>query len=784
MRMREGTPGAKLLLAVLLGVYLLGVLISLNDKLQRIGQPDVGWMLDGNFVSPTRADASDAGLRGGGRALRINGVELRERRARNSMRQRLLPQLDTRIGAINTLVLETPGGEVIEVALVVRPWTWSDAVFTEGATAVIGLLFFVVGLTAFVLRPYEIPSWAMLSLCSFSSGMLTVLLIPLGPGDVLATIYLLTLGGVISFLPLHAALAFPVVHPVVLGRPWILRWIYGLGAVQVGFYVAGYWFDWRSVFGAARTIGSGVLLVSIGLFLLRCVHLSVRSDDRVVAQRARILLGGAVLGLTPVAVVQFMQETFGLLPVDNRFLYWPMAIFLLALSRVTVRHDLVNARVAVRRAVIYAWAVGLLTVLAILLSAVRPYAVAALLLPLLYLWPRFEERLNSYFYPMRARFPELIRAIGNELAACVTASEVLEILAAAPRRIASAVGGVAFLLAGDGKGEQVVRSGGNAVTAGPRLGSEPLVQLLEATRREIYRASIAVEPQYSNIKQECYACFDRLDAEVLLPLLRDNHVIGGLALGPRASGDTYEAPEIDALVTIGQQAVQALSRIEATERLRAREREFDDLKRFFPPQVIDQVMARGGAAELRTQRRLVTVFFADLRGFTSFSDQVEPEEVMATLAEYHNAMGKRIAEFAGTLERFAGDGFMVFFNDPVEQEDHVDRAVCMALAMRRDVRVLREGWARKGYNIDVGMGIHTGYATVGFIGYEGRRDYGVIGNVTNLAARLSDAAAGGEILVTSRVVAELRQRIKTEPAGQLTLKGFQQPQSVYRVIEP
>jgi class 3 adenylate cyclase len=156
---------------------------------------------------------------------------------------------------------------------------------------------------------------------------------------------------------------------------------------------------------------------------------------------------------------------------------------------------------------------------------------------------------------------------------------------------------------------------------------------------------------------------------------------------------------------------------------------------------------------------------------------------MATLAEYHSAMGRRIAEYAGTLERFAGDGFMVFFNDPVEQADHVDRAVQMAVRMRDDIRALRDLWTRRGYAIDVGMGIHTGYATCGFIGYEGRRDYGVIGNVTNLAARLSDAAGGGEILVTTRVVAELRNGFRTEPAGQLTLKGFQQAQAVHRVLD-
>jgi class 3 adenylate cyclase len=193
-------------------------------------------------------------------------------------------------------------------------------------------------------------------------------------------------------------------------------------------------------------------------------------------------------------------------------------------------------------------------------------------------------------------------------------------------------------------------------------------------------------------------------------------------------------------------------------------------------------MARGGVRELRSQRRFVTVLFADLRGFTSFADSVEPEEVTATLAEYHGAMGRRIAEFAGTLERFAGDGLMVFFNDPVDQPDHVGRAVDMALAMRDEVRTLREGWARKGYPIDVGIGIHSGYATCGFIGYEGRRDYAVIGNVTNLAARLSDAAGAGEILISARVQAELGDGYPAESVGELSLKGFHQPQATFRLL--
>jgi class 3 adenylate cyclase len=482
-------------------------------------------------------------------------------------------------------------------------------------------------------------------------------------------------------------------------------------------------------------------------------------------------------------VVAFLRNAFGVVVVDMRFAYWSVALLLLALGYITVRYDLLNARVAVRRAVIYAAVVMVLTEAAVLLVALRTYAAALLLFPLLYWWPRFDAFLNRWLYPKRARLPELVREVGEEMAACTTVEAVLDALAAAPERISDARGAVAFLLAGTVGARELIRAAGEAsAPGGAPLGDEPLVRLMATTRKEILRDHIALEPQYSRIADRCYRCFERLGAEVLLPVTRHDEVIGGLAAGARRDGDGYGQADLDALSTVVQQAVQSLIRIEATDRLRRRELEFADLKRFFPPQIIEQVMARGGAAELRSQRKLVTVLFADLRGFTAFSDSVEPEEVTATLAEYHRAIGRRISEHAGTLEHFAGDGLMVFFNDPVDQPDHVARAGRLALAMQADVRILRQGWARKGYPIDVGIGIDTGYATCGFVGYEGRREYAVIGNVANLAARLSDAAAAGEVLVTGRVRAELDGGFHTEPLGELTLKGFHQPQAAFRLL--
>lgn len=779
MRFRDGDTWQRGLFVLLVAVYFLGVGINVFDKFQRVGRPDVGWVVDDGNLSPTRRDVSESGLRGGGRPLSLNG-----RPYRLPMVGPPTPPkgLNTRPGETNHLEFQRPTGETAELDIAVRLWTWHDAIFSEGATFVLGLLFFVVGTTTFVLRPYTPSSWSLLSVCSLAGGLCSTLLIPSFTTSELCLFYFLSLAGFINAAPLHNALAFPVTHPLLLRYPNILWLVYGYGTLQAATYVAAWRNGYHGPFAFTRILGAVLLLVGISLFIGRCLQLSF-DKDRLVRQRAHILLVGALLGLAPVAIVQVLQQGFRVFPIDSRFTYWTLGIFLFALGRVTLREEMMNARTAVRRAVLYAAAVGILTAIAGVLSSVTPYAVAGLLLPLLYLWPRFVEWLNQILYPKRAHFPEILRGIGDDLADSTSVDAVLDKLADAPGRVCDTTRSVAFIVPGEYHPDEHVRiSDGSSLPTGPALAQEALVGIMLATRKTIHRNRIALQPHFSEIKEECYADFDRLGADILLPIIRNDRAIGGIAIGPRANGDVYESAEINALKTVAQQAVQSIIRVEATDRLRSRELEFSDLKRFLSPQIIDQVMARGGTSELRSKRKVVTVLFADLRGFTYFSDSVEPEEVMTTLAEYHAAMGRRIAEYDGTLERFAGDGFMVFFNDPVTQEDHTSRAARMALAMRQDVETLRAEWDRRGYKMHVGIGIHTGYATCGFIGYEGRRDYGVIGNVTNLAARLSDAAGAGEILVTQRVLSELGSEYHAEQIGELDLKGFTQAQSTFRLI--
>jgi class 3 adenylate cyclase len=203
------------------------------------------------------------------------------------------------------------------------------------------------------------------------------------------------------------------------------------------------------------------------------------------------------------------------------------------------------------------------------------------------------------------------------------------------------------------------------------------------------------------------------------------------------------------------------------------------LQRFLSPQIAEAIKSRPEALE--PHRREITVCFCDLRGFTAFSETAEPEDLMCVVGEYHAAMGELIFQFEGTLEHFEGDGMMVFFNDPLPCPDPPGRAVQMAVAMRERAAGLRAMWQKRGHRLGLGMGIAMGYATLGRIGFEGRFDYGAIGSVTNVAARLCGEAGPGQILVTERVRSATEEQATFEPLGDLELKGLQRAVAAYNV---
>jgi adenylate cyclase len=262
-----------------------------------------------------------------------------------------------------------------------------------------------------------------------------------------------------------------------------------------------------------------------------------------------------------------------------------------------------------------------------------------------------------------------------------------------------------------------------------------------------------------------------------VPIMVEDDLIGVVVLVRREPGP-YTDEHITLVETFADQAAIALTNarlIDAVERQRT------ELARFVSPQVAELISSTDGQQLLAGHRAYISCLFSDLRGFTAFAETAAPEELFDVLREYHDALGKLIPAYNGTLEHFAGDGVMVFFNDPVPVENHELQAVRLALAAQEVFTELARAWRKRGTELGLGIGIEAGYATLGRIGFEGRYDYGALGPVTNLASRLSTRAAAGEILIGQRLFAAVEEAVETEPAGRLELKGFGRPVAAYRV---
>ena len=294
-----------------------------------------------------------------------------------------------------------------------------------------------------------------------------------------------------------------------------------------------------------------------------------------------------------------------------------------------------------------------------------------------------------------------------------------------------------------------------------------------------------------------------------VPLLRGEETIGCLTVR-RTEVRPFTDKQITLVTTFADQAVIAIENArllselrERTDQLQAQSKQLADLnqqleqrvtdqvveiermsrlRRFLPPQVADLIVATGSEKQLESHRREITALFCDLRGFTGFTESADAEDVMALLRDYHATIGEIIIKYSGTLERYAGDGVMVIFNDPVPVENPALQAVLMALETRDAMGALTEKWRRWGHDIGFGIGIAHGFATLGTIGFEGRFDYAAIGTVSNVASRLCDEAKPGQILISPRVLTAVEGAVTVESAGEFTLKGIRRPLAAYNVL--
>ena len=318
-------------------------------------------------------------------------------------------------------------------------------------------------------------------------------------------------------------------------------------------------------------------------------------------------------------------------------------------------------------------------------------------------------------------------------------------------------------LAGGGEYDREHPHGLDRTTAAGRAAVE---------RRPIHIPDIHADPEYSYAGPTEY-----YRSLIGVPIMIEDELIGSVVLSRREPGP-FADEHIALVQTFADQAAIAIKNARLLE---AVERQRTELARFVSPQIAELISSREGEQLLAGHRAYISCLFCDLRGFTAFAETAAPEELFDVLREYHGALGGIIPDYEGTLEHFAGDGVMVFFNDPLPVENHELQAVSFALAAQERFEDLARTWRRRGTELGLGIGIEAGYATLGRIGFEGRYDYGALGPVANLASRLSTEAAAGQILIGQRLFAAVEDAVETAPAGELELKGFGRPVPGYEV---
>lgn len=799
-----GTPSQAIVFAALLVLFSFIAVLYFVNLLRWSQEPDFGWAIvhqaGRTQVAEAFGEAARAGLEKGDRIIAVNGREI-------SSFTQLRRQLDRQVPGQNVYEVKR-NNQRLGITVANRPLGFAGAFQRFGLTWVLGITFFVMGAVVYVMKPATHASWAFL-IATFNASLwinftFTSQLWPAWLDAVL--IYAQ------AFVPasiLHLAQTFPVdrastaaSRKLTLGIPYGVSLVLFLAMLAASPHQADLPVVWKLV-------GGFYLAFSFAVFLLLIMLTYLRPPSAIAHTRAMVVLFGTaaatVVPITNLLTTVLAQRLLIPHPVLNVAFY---VFFPLSIAYAIVRHNLFDADIYIKRTVGYGIMTaavaggyfGLETGTTKLLlepllgeQARQAFPVVFALLVVFLFNPvnrRVQTTVDKVFFRKAFDYKEAVRAVERTLTSVLDLPEIITRIIQSAREqmfidCAGVIvlspnprGNLSFFMAGGERSEVQDRSREAGITP-----SDPLIGVLSKEKNFITKHDIDEDPRYRDIREPCRQRFQKWGASIAMPLLFHDEVIGVLIVGYKKSGRFYNRADIELLETLAAHGAVAIENAQLAERMRQEEVMRNNLSRYASPQVVEQILSGNRELNLGGQRKLVTVLFSDIRGFTGITGTRPPDQLMRILHGYFSEMNDIIFQHQGSVEQYVGDAIMAVFGSLIELENAAQNAVWAAIEMMEKMPVLSARWEQEyGFTLATGVGVATGNVLFGNIGSRERMELAVIGETVILASRFSGLAKAGQILVDKQTADYLAPPIRFNALPPTPVKGRSDEVDVFEIL--
>lgn len=682
--------------------------------------------------------------------------------------------------------------QVIEMTIQTMRFTWKDLLISYGPAFFSGIIFMLIGVVVYIMKPDTATSWVFLIACfSLSISMVT----SFGVQFLNIARISIFIQALIPAAGIHFAMVFPEKSKIVEKRP----------GVQTIPYIISLLLCIPLLFTYPKSsllfLFSGIRIYEVMaavIFIGSVLHVYIKKTSVIARQRAKIVLFGACFAF-PIPVFGLLLGNFGItfigMAVQSNLTDLPLIFFPASIAYAIAKHNLFDVDVYIKRAVGYVIMTALVgfTYFAIQVgvkTALQPFfgeysekvypVIFALLIVFLFhpINRRVQKTVDKLFYRKKFDYKTTITKVSHALTSMLDLNEVVKKIIDTVRKemFIDRAGVVLFepakkecqtLFIADEAQEMRV-NGDECIKY-----DDPLVELLSRDKKMITVYDIEEDPYYSDVKETCRDRFSRMGVSMVLPIIYQDEVKGALALGYKKSGHFYTREDIDLMNTLANHGAVAIENAKLVDRIKKEEIVRTNLSRYLSPQIVDHIIKKDVEVNLGGNRKVVTVMFLDIVGFTALSERLQPEEVVSILNEYFKEMSNAIFRWEGTLDKFIGDEIMAFWGAPIGQPDHAELAVRCALNISKALDELREKWKREGRPvIDCGIGLNTGEVLVGNIGVEGKKmDYTIIGDTVNLASRIEKLTRHYKtrMLITENTFEHIKESIDLNKFGHVQI---------------